>query len=126
MPRFFARLIGQIFPGASNEQNLGKACRQFERALIALIDVGNLPTNDLVAELDLLTLIEPVKLGPAQLLDALRRHKIFSVHVKHLVKIDLTFVVRIPNMNMRQRNDLIEIARTAVVTIDDHHRAGVF
>lgn len=126
VPRFFARLIGRIFLGASIEQNIGKACRQIKRALFAVNDVENLPENDLVAELDLLPFIEPVEHGPAQLLDALRRHEIFSIHVERLAEIDLTLVVRIPKMIVHRRNDLIEIARTVVVTIDEHYRANVF
>tara|TARA_B100000676_G_scaffold309971_1_gene375110 strand:+ start:683 stop:1168 length:486 start_codon:yes stop_codon:yes gene_type:complete len=127
VPSLFAHLIGLIFLGARIEQNIGKACRQIERALFVVNDVGNLPTNDLVAKLDLLPLIEPAEQGPAQLLDALQRHEIFSIHVERLAK--KRFSSRRsgpPKMIVRRQNVFIELARTVVVTIGVHYRAEVF
>ncbi|MEC7657978.1 MAG: hypothetical protein VX416_16725 [Pseudomonadota bacterium] len=59
--------------------------------------------------LDLLPFVEPVEYRTAQFLNALWRHQVFLFHIIELVEIDARLVVRIPEMVMGRRDDLIEI-----------------
>jgi hypothetical protein len=77
--------------------------------MLAVNHVENLSAHDLIAKLDPLPLVQPVEHSPAQFLNALRQHKIFFLHIEQLVKIYVVLVVRIPEMIVSYKDDLVEI-----------------
>ncbi len=125
MARLLARLVDGVFLRARVDQDVAEAGRQRHCALLAVQQVRDRPVHDVVGELDLLAVVQPVGDGAPQLDIRVERHHRRQRHVERQIEVDIALVERVPEMVVGGRYDAVEGIGAAAVTRHFQHRGEI-
>ena len=124
MARLLAHLVRGVLLRARVEEDVAQVRREAERALLAVEQVRDRPARALVGEVDALPLVEPIPDGGVRLDDEAEGQDRL-VRGPRRREVDVVRILRVPEVLLGARDDLLEVRGAPRVAGGIEHRREV-